>query len=135
MARAPVLCHELGEVRALDEAHGEEEDAVVLAGLVDRDDVWVIERRCDPRLPQEAFAKPLVLGELRSDHFERNLAPEPLLVGTVDRAHPPTPDEGLDPVAGDRRSGRQLGARDVAHQASVRHGRAECNSARRAAVV
>ena len=73
----------------------------------------MVERGCDPRLAQEALAEALVLGELGRDHLERDLAPEALFAGTVDRAHPPAADERLDPVAGDRRSGRQHGARDV----------------------
>ena len=92
---------------ALDVAHGEEEQAVLISRLVDGDDVGVIERGGDPRLAQEALAEALVLGELGGDHLERDLASEPLLLGAVDRAHPPSADEGLDPVAGDRRSGRQ----------------------------
>ena len=118
---------DLGEVGALDVAHGEEEDAVVLACLVDRDDVRVVERCRDPRLAQEALAEANVRGEFRSDDLECHLAAEPLLVGAVDRTHPAAPDEGLDPVAGDRRSGRQRGARDIAHRASFRDRSCECN--------
>ena len=43
-----VLGHELGEVVALDVAHREEEDAVLLAGLVDGDDVRMVEGGRDP---------------------------------------------------------------------------------------
>ena len=114
-----VLGDELGEVVALDVAHGEEEDAVLLSRLVDGDDVRVVERGRDPRLAQEALAEALVLGELGGDHLEGDLAPEPRLLGAIDRAHSPSADEGLDPVAGDRRSGRQHGARDVTHQPSL----------------
>ena len=75
----------------------------------------MVERGGDPRLAQEALAEALVLGELGRDHLERDLAAEALLVGTVDRTHASAADERFDPVAGDRRSGRQRGARDVAH--------------------
>jgi hypothetical protein len=37
------LREELGEIRALDVAHGEEEEAALLARLVDRDHVRVVE--------------------------------------------------------------------------------------------
>ena len=42
------------EVAARDEAHRQEEPPVVLARLVDRDDVRVVERRRQPRLLEEA---------------------------------------------------------------------------------
>ena len=122
-----VLGNELREVVALDVAHGEEEDTAIFARLVDGDDVGMVERGRDPRLAQEALAEALVLGELGGDHLERDLAPETLLLGAVDRTHPSAADERFDPVAGDRRSGRQHGARDVAHESSVRDGSAECN--------
>lgn len=73
-----------------------------------------------------ALAEALVLGELGSNHFERDLAPEARFRGAIDGAHPPSPDERFDLVAGDRRSGRQH-ARDVTHRSSVRHGRGKCN--------
>ena len=122
-----VLGDDLREVGALDVAHREEEDTVLLSRLVDRDDVRMVERSGDPRLPQEALTETLVLGELGRDDLERDLAAEPLLVGTVNRAHASAADERLDSVAGDRRPGRQQRARDVAHRSSVRHGHAECN--------
>ena len=115
----PVLGDDLREIGAFDVAHREEENAVLLSGLVDGDDVRMVERGRDPRLAQEALAEALVLGELGRDHLERDLAPEPCLLGTVDRTHPPAADERFDPVAGDRRSRRQRGARDVAHRPLV----------------
>ena len=56
------LGNELGEVTALDVAHGEEENPVVLAGLEDGDDVRMVEGGGDLRLAQEAFPKAIVLG-------------------------------------------------------------------------
>ncbi len=114
-----VLGHDLGQVRALDVAHREEEQAVLVSRLVDRDDVRVVERGGDPRLAQEALAEALVLGELGGDDLERDLAAEALLLGAVDRTHPATADERFDSVAGDRRSRRQHGACEVAHQPSL----------------
>ena len=51
--RALALEHRL-EVAALDVAHGQVELSVVLARLVDGNDVRVVERRGEPRLLQEA---------------------------------------------------------------------------------
>ena len=123
-----VLGDDLREIGAFDVTHREEEQAVLVSGLVDRDDVRVVERSRDPRLAQETLAEALVLGELGGDHLERDLASEALFARTVNRTHPPAADECLDLIAGDRRSGRQRGARDVAHRTSVRQRRAECNN-------
>ncbi len=103
----PFLGHEAGEVRALDVAHGEIKEPVLIARLVDRDHVRVVEGGGDPRLAQEALAEALVLGELGRDHLEGDLAPESRFLGTVDRTHASAADERLDPVAGNRRPRRQ----------------------------
>ena len=52
------------EIAALDVAHGQEELAVLLARLVDRDDVRMVERGREPRLVEEALAEALVPGQL-----------------------------------------------------------------------
>ena len=66
---------ELPQVRALDEPHRDEEPFVVLAGLVDRHHVRVIEARGEPRLAQEALAEPVVVGELRASSFSATGGP------------------------------------------------------------
>ncbi len=43
-----------------DETHGDEQDAVRLAGLVHRNDVRMIHRRDRPRLPQEPPTESLI---------------------------------------------------------------------------
>ena len=48
------------QIAALDVAHRQEELPVLLAGLVDRDDVRVVERGGEPRLVEEAAAEALV---------------------------------------------------------------------------
>jgi hypothetical protein len=44
---------DLREIGAFDEAHGEKEHAVLLARLIDRDDVRVVERGRDARLAEK----------------------------------------------------------------------------------
>ena len=61
----------------------------------------MVDRGGEPRLAQEALAEALVLGELGSEHLERDLAPERTVLGPVDDAHPAPPEQGLDPVAGE----------------------------------
>ena len=48
------------EIAAFDEAHGEKEDAIGLARLVDRKDIRVVDRGGDPRLALEALAEAVV---------------------------------------------------------------------------
>ena len=63
---APSLRSSARRSRALDVAHRQVQPAVGLAGVVDRDDVRVLERRCELGLAQEALAEALVQGELRA---------------------------------------------------------------------
>ena len=99
------------EVTPLDVAHGDEEDVLGRPGLVDRDDVRMVDRRGQLRLAQEAVTERLVLGEARSQQLERDLPLEPQILGQVDDAHAAQAQQRLDPIAG------ELGAdpRVVAH--------------------
>ena len=101
----------LVQVAPLDVAHGDEEEVVGRPGLVDRDDVRMVDRRGQLRLAQEAVAERLVLGEAGSQQLERNLPLEPQILGQVDDAHAAPAQQRLDPIAG------ELGAdpRVVAH--------------------
>ena len=56
----PETLEEPGQVAPLHVAHRDVEHAVRLAGVVDRDDVRMLERRGDLRLAEEALAEPLV---------------------------------------------------------------------------
>ena len=89
------------EIRAVDIPHRDEEAAVGLAGLVDRDDVRVVEARREPRLAQQSLAEALVVGERFREELERDRPLEPNVARAVDVAHATAPDEGLDLVAGD----------------------------------
>ena len=111
--------HELREVGALDIAHGEEQHAVVVACVEDRNDVGMVERSRDPRLPKEALTEAVVLGELGGDHLERDLSPELDLLRPVDGAHPSATDECLDPVPRKQAADDCVGAPPNVHRASV----------------
>ncbi len=99
------------QVTPLDVAHGDEEDVLGRPGLVDRDDVRMVDRRGQLRLAQEAVTERLVLGEAGSQQLERNPPLEPQILGQVDDAHAAQAEQRLDPIAG------ELGAdpRVVAH--------------------
>ncbi len=99
------------EVASLDVAHRDEEQLAELAGLVDRDDVRVVDRGRELRLAQEAVAERFVLGEVGGEELERDVALQALVLGQVDDAHAAAAEQGLDAVPG------ELGAdpRVVAH--------------------
>ncbi len=63
-AEPALLAQDRGQVRAGDVLHRDVEQAVDLAGVVDRDDVRMRERRGDPGLAQEALAEVGVVGQI-----------------------------------------------------------------------
>ena len=88
------------EVGAFDEAHREVDDAVSLAGGVDREDARMLERGREPRLAEEALPEPLVGGELGQQRLQGDPAVEAELVREVDRPGRAAPDQRFDPIAG-----------------------------------
>jgi hypothetical protein len=66
----------------------------VLSGVVDGDDVGVIEGSGGLGLVLEAPQPFDVLGEVGVDDLERHLAREALVPGAVDLAHPALAEEG-----------------------------------------
>ena len=100
-AQAALAAQHGGEVGALDVLHREVEQPVLLAGVVDRDDVRVLQRGGDPRLAVEALAEPGGLGELRGDDLDGRAAAQVDVLGPVDQAHAAAADPLLDLVARD----------------------------------
>ena len=94
------LREQLFELGAVDEAHRDVQLAGDLAGVVDGDDVRVVDRGGQPRLAQEALAEALVLGELGGEDLQRHRPLECEVVGAVDDAHPAAADQRFQPVAG-----------------------------------
>ena len=95
------VAEQLLQVGAVDEAHREVELAVDLAGVVDGDDVRVLERGRQPGLAQEALTERAIGGEVRGEQLQRDVAVEREIARAVDDAHPTTADDRLDPVAGE----------------------------------
>ena len=115
-AQAPVGAQDRGQVLALDELHREVEHPVDLAGVVDGDDVRVLERGGDPRLAREALAEALGLGEVGRDDLDGGAALEVQVLRAVDHAHAAAADPLLDPVSRDDRAEARVVAR-VRHHA------------------
>ena len=73
----------------------------VVAGLVDRDDVRMVDRRGQLRLAQEAVTERFVLGEAGSEQLECNSPPESQIHGQVDDAHPTPAEQRFDQITGE----------------------------------
>src|SRR5215211_7988581 len=65
------------QIASLDIAHGDEEKVLGRPSFVDRDDVRMVNRRCQLRLAQEAVAERFVLGEPGSQQLQRDAPLEP----------------------------------------------------------
>ena len=89
------------QVGPVDVAHRDEEAAVGLARLVDRDDVRVVEARGEPRLAEHPLAEPFVVGEALAQQLQGDRALEPHVERAVHLAHAAAPGKSADLVAGD----------------------------------
>ena len=89
------------EVGPVHVPHRDEEPALGLAGLVDRDDVRVVEARGEPGFLQHPLAEPVVVRQALAQQLQRDRTLEPRVVRPVDLTHPATSGEGADLVAGD----------------------------------
>jgi hypothetical protein len=78
----------------------------VLEVVVNRDDVRVAERSCEPRLAQEPFSVSRVESLEGAELFERNLTVEVDLARDIHCRHAAASDLAADLVAADDSSGR-----------------------------
>ena len=83
----PGASDDRGEVLALDDLHDDERAGLVLAVVVDRDDVRVVERRRVLRLLAEARAEVGVPAVLGAKQLDGDVAIELAVVGPVDGRH------------------------------------------------
>ena len=94
---------QLLEVGPLDVAHRDVDEAAEVAGVVDRDDVRVVDRGDRLRLADEPFAELLAAAEVGREGLQRRLALEQLVLGLVDEAHAAAAEQPGDPVPGNLR--------------------------------
>ena len=108
---------------ALDEGHGEPELPGGLAGVVDREDVRVLQAGGGLDLALEAVGAER-LGQLGMEHLERDRPLVPEVVGQKDRGHAPAPEFALEAVAISEGSGelsREIGHSRFRQGAPVRY--------------
>ena len=113
----PVAGEQGVQVGALHVAHRDEEDAVRLSRLVDRDDIRMLEPGGGTPLLLEPLPEARVGRELGREHLDRDLAPVAKLLGEVDDPHAAAAEQRLDPEAGEL--GADAGVVGVAHRRRV----------------
>ena len=77
----------LPQCLAFQALHHQERPTIVLANVVNRADVGMIERRGSARLAAETFQKLMILGKLLRQELERHTSAELRVLGLVDHAH------------------------------------------------
>ena len=107
-SEAPLGADERAQVGPVDVAHDDEQHAVVLARVVDGEDVGVLDRGGGLGLGHEALAKVRVVGEARADDLQRDGSLEAELRRAVDDAHPAAPGQRVDAVVGEDVTWREL---------------------------
>jgi hypothetical protein len=85
--------------------HDVVQNPVGVAGVVDREDVRVVERRGDGDLAQEPLG-PEDRGQFGPQHLHRDLAAVLQVIGEIDRGHAAAAQLALDGVAGAQSGGQ-----------------------------
>ena len=88
------------QIRPVDEPHREVEHALGLSGVIDRDDVRVIERRGRPTAAHEPLAERIVLGQGGVQDLQRDLTSQAEVTSQVDDRHRAAPEDRLDAMTG-----------------------------------
>ena len=96
------VVHPVAQRRAPDEPHGKEELAVNFTGVVNRDDVRVVQGSDVLAFAPKPFAERLIAAELRGEYLERDLPPQRYLLGAIDDRHPADPEYVKNLVAAKR---------------------------------
>ena len=97
--RAGRVADDVAQRAAVDVLHDDEVRAVLLAPVVDRDDVGVVQVGRGLRLAPEPLDERRVAGELGREHLERDRAVEQLVAGQVHLGHAAPGDARDDLVA------------------------------------
>src|SRR5207245_5741869 len=88
-----------GEVLAVDELHHDERTGLVLAVVIDRDDVRVVQRRGGLGLVPEPRSEVGIAAVLRPQELDRDVAIQLAIVSAVDPGHAALPEELHELVA------------------------------------
>lgn len=92
------------QVPTVDQSHVDEQSAVDLAPVVDRDDMGVVQLRGDPRFAQEPVTGGGIAGDRRAEELQGDDPALARVGGAVDLAHPAAADELVDRVGAEARA-------------------------------
>ena len=98
------------ERRAVHQLHRDERRSGILADLVDRDDVGMVQCGRRLRLANEAAMTLGVHSRFMREHFDRHRTPELRIDCAIDHTHPAAPDFSFDAVMRDGIGHQRLGA-------------------------
>ena len=84
---APRAGEDVGKRRAVDELHDDERLPGVGIRVVDRRDIWMRQARGVPGLGLEPLRQVIVLGELRPQQLDRDVAAKADVASMPDRRH------------------------------------------------
>ena len=98
----PPRVQQLAQRLALEQLHHDEGPAGVVADVVDRADVRVVEPGGDARLALEPLERPGLGEQVRREHLDRHRALQTQVLGPVDGAHPARAQLLENAVVGER---------------------------------
>src|SRR6185503_6028166 len=81
--------------------HHEEVDSVLMSDIVQRADVWMVQRGNGTGLPLESRSRLPVACDVRGEHLDSDLPSEPRIAGAIDLAHAAGADQGGDFIRSD----------------------------------
>ena len=110
--RHPARRHQVAQRASIDQLHRQEADAVRFLGRVDGDDVRMIERRDRARFAIEAFEAAGLVGDIRRQDLQRDIAPKPRIARAIDLAHSAGAERGDDFVRGELLTGTEGHSRE-----------------------
>ena len=96
-----------GERLAFEILHHQEVGVTLLADVMERADVRMVQAGDRLRLTLEALSEIRIVGDMRREHLDGDGALEPRVGGLVDLAHAAGADEGRDVVAAESGANRE----------------------------
>src|SRR6266576_409607 len=118
MLRQGLTCNVVLESPAFEQLRHDELLLVVLADLVHRTDVRMIERRGSTRFPQEALERALIFCQFLGQELQSHRSPQNKVFGTVNDSHAAASELFENAVVGHSRAKHR--ARSGSYRANLR---------------
>src|SRR5437868_12352454 len=98
----------LVQVGSMHEVHDQEEQPIVLAGVMDRNHIWVVQRRGNAHLALEPLPELIIVSQLRREHLQSVDPVERDIGRAVHDPHPATADQLVDAVTANNKAALKL---------------------------